>query len=73
MFLRPNGGVLRSREEVLAVARAALTTPAVLYEQCFVLRPGQLRLGGLRLSLSDEKDDVVDELLEADVRVRIPY
>ncbi|EFJ51191.1 hypothetical protein VOLCADRAFT_88023 [Volvox carteri f. nagariensis] len=71
VFLRPSGAVLRGRDEVLEAARQALAVPAVLYEQCFVLRPGQLRLGGLRLSLSDEADDVVDELLTADVRIMI--
>ncbi|KAG2454306.1 hypothetical protein HYH02_001335 [Chlamydomonas schloesseri] len=63
-----------------AAAMAAATLPSagprvagggVTYEQVFVLRPGQLELGGLRLSLSDAEDDVVNELLSVSVRVFI--
>ncbi|GIL48725.1 hypothetical protein Vafri_5189, partial [Volvox africanus] len=71
VFLRPSGALLRSQAEVLAAARTALVSPAILYEQCFVLRPGQFQLGGLRLSLSEEADDVVDEHLTAEVRILI--
>ncbi|GIL69462.1 hypothetical protein Vretifemale_391, partial [Volvox reticuliferus] len=71
VFLRPSGVLLRSQAEVLAAARTALVSPGVSYEQCFVLRPGQFQLGGLRLSLSEETDDVVDEHLTADVRILI--
>ncbi|GFR46596.1 hypothetical protein Agub_g8198, partial [Astrephomene gubernaculifera] len=71
LFIRPCGAALRSRSEVLSAARHALQMAAVVYEQCFVVRPGQLRLGGLRLSLSDEEDDEVDVLLQAAVKVFI--
>ncbi|GFR46592.1 hypothetical protein Agub_g8185, partial [Astrephomene gubernaculifera] len=71
LFIRPCGAALRSRSEVLSAARQALQMAAVMYEQCFVVRPGQLRLGGLRLSLSDEEDDEVDVLLQAAVKVFI--
>ena len=51
-------------------AAARVAGGGVTYEQVFLLRPGQLTLGGLRLSLSDAEDDVVNELLAASVRVR---
>ncbi len=71
LLLRPDGSLLRSRQEALAVVRQALDVRrAPLYEQCYVVRPGQRRLGGLRISLADEEEDQVDVLLEAAVRVR---
>ncbi|KXZ54446.1 hypothetical protein GPECTOR_5g98 [Gonium pectorale] len=69
LFIRPCGSILRSRQAVQDAVRGALFGKDVVYEQCFVIQPNPLRLNGLRLSLSDEADDVVDEAMAADVKV----
>jgi hypothetical protein len=72
VFIRPDGKHLKSVPEIVAALRHGLANGGRIYEQAFVLRPGQLQLGGgsMQLALPEAHDDEVSDRMRCAVRVR---